>query len=108
VVKRKTQSQRLTRKLNALRQEARRRMHAPVAVQHRWLCQVLRGHDQYYGLINNFRSLNAFHQGVLRLWFRALRRRSQRRMNWQDFGALLERNPLPTPRITHPRTAPLT
>jgi group II intron reverse transcriptase/maturase len=108
VVKCKTQSQRLTRKLKALRQEARHRMHAPVAVQHRWLCQVLRGHYEYYGLVNNFRSLNAFHQGVRRLWFRALRRRSQRRMNWQEFSALLERNPLPTPRITHPQPAALT
>ena len=108
VVKRKTQSQRLTRKLKALRQETRRRMHAPVAVQHRWLHQVLWGHYRYYGLVNNFRSLNAFYQGVCLLWFRALRRRSQRRMNWQDFGALLERNPLPAPRITHPRPATLT
>lgn len=105
VVKRKTQSQRLTRKLKSLRREARCRMHAPVAVQHRWLCQVLRGHYAYYGLTGNFRSLTMFYQEVRRLWFRALRRRSQRRMTWKDFGALLERSPLPTPRITHPRPA---
>src|SRR4029453_524409 len=36
IVKRKTQSQRLTRKLKALRQEAVRHMHAPLAAQHRW------------------------------------------------------------------------
>jgi len=50
VVKRKTHSKRLTSKLNALRQEAKRRMHTPVSDQHRWLCQVLRGHYAYYGL----------------------------------------------------------
>jgi len=103
LVKRKTQSERLTRKLTTLRQEARRRMHTPVALQRRWLSQVLRGHYAYYGLSGNYRSLNMFYQEVRRLWFRALRRRSQRHMTWQDFGTLLRRSPLPTPRITHPR-----
>jgi hypothetical protein len=36
IVKRKTQSKRLTRKLKALRQEAWRCMHKPLAEQHRW------------------------------------------------------------------------
>jgi len=105
VVKRKTQSKRLTRKLKSLAEEARRRMHAPLVAQHQWLCHVLRGHYAYYGLPSNFRSLNAFHQGVRRIWFRALRRRSQRRMSWADFGALLTRSPLPMPHITHARLA---
>jgi hypothetical protein len=107
LVKRKTQGQRLTRKLVALRQEARRRMHTPVAVQHRWLRQVLRGHYAYYGLRGNYRSLHMFYQEVRRLWFHALRRRSQRRMTWRDFSALLGRSPLPAPRITHPQAAML-
>jgi len=107
LVKRKTQGQRLTRKLVTLRQEARRRMHTPVAVQHRWLGQVLRGHYAYYGLRGNYRSLNMFYQEVRRVWFHALRRRSQRRMTWQDFSALLGRSPLPAPRITHPQPAML-
>jgi hypothetical protein len=77
-------------------------MHAPVRDQHRWLCQVLRGHYAYYGLPSNFRSLKGFLCEVRRTWFRALRRRSQRRLQWDAFEALLERFPLPTPRITHP------
>lgn len=102
VVKRKTHSKRLTAKLKSLRAEARRRMHMPVADQHRWLCQVLRGHYMYFGLPSNFRSLEAFYREVRLLWFRALRRRSQRRMNWDGFGRVLESFPLPAPRITHP------
>jgi len=43
IVKRKTQSQRLTRKLKALRQEASRHMHATLAEQHRWYSSILRG-----------------------------------------------------------------
>lgn len=102
VVKRKTQSKRLTAKLKSLREQARIRMHAPVAEQHRWLCQVLRGHYAYYGLPSNFRALNAFHQQVRLLWFRSLRRRSQRKLAWDGYSALLQRFPLPLPRITHP------
>ena len=100
VVKRKTQAKRLTRKLKAIRQEMKARLHAPVKVQHQWLCQVLRGHYGYYGVIFNSRSLHAFYQGVKRSWLKALQRRSQKsRMNWQQFNQLLAVYPLPKPVI---------
>ena len=49
----------------------------------------------------------AFRQEIRRIWFRCLRRRSQKagRMGWDWFEALLERFPLPQPRITHPWAA---
>ncbi len=103
VVNRKTQSKRLTAKLKSLREQARIRMHAPVAEQHRWLCQVLRGHYAYYGLPSNFQALNVFYQQVRLLWFRSLRRRSQRRITWDDYDVLFKRFSLPLPRITQPR-----
>ena len=102
VVKRQTQSKRLTRKLQELRQEARQRRHTPIADQHAWLSQMLRGHYAYYGLPSNFRLLMTFYEQVRELWYRALRRRSQRGLTWDRFNALLERLPLPRPRITHP------
>jgi hypothetical protein len=103
-VQHKTQSKRPTRKLTALRQEAWRHMHAPMAAQQRWYASLLRGHYRDYGLPNNSRALSAFHQAVRRIRFRCLRRRSQtaRRLNWTRFHAMLERFPLPPPRITHP------
>jgi RNA-directed DNA polymerase len=101
VVKRKTQSKRLTVKLKSLRQEAWCRMHRRVTEQHQWLCQVLRGHYLYFGVRSNFRSLNAFFQAVQRIWFRVLCRRSQRGFTWERFSALLAHLPLPTPWITH-------
>jgi RNA-directed DNA polymerase len=106
IVKRKTQSERLTRKLKELRQEAWRHMHAPLAEQHRWYSSVLRGHYGYYGVSHNLAALSAFHQEVRRIWRRYLRRRSQKakRMDWDRFKAVLERFPLPEPRITHPWT----
>jgi group II intron reverse transcriptase/maturase len=102
VVKRQTQSKRLTRKLQELRQEAGQRRHTPIADQHVWLSQVLRGHYAYYGLPSNFRLLMTFFEQVRDLWHRALRRRSQRGLTWDRFNALLERFALPRPRITRP------
>lgn len=106
IVKRKTQSKRLTRKLKELRQEAWRHMHAPLAEQHRWYSSVLRGHYGYYGVSHNFPALSAFHQEVRRIWRRCLRRRSQKakRLDWGRFKAVLEHFPLPEPRITRPWT----
>ena len=105
VVKRRTDRRRLTRKLHAVRAKQRLRMHAPLSVQHRWLCSVLRGHYLYYGLPSNWHSMNGFYQELRRGWYRALRRRSQRRLTWPRFQQLLERFPLPSPSITHPRPA---
>ena len=99
-MKRKTQRQRLHRKLKLLRAQARTRMHQRVALQHRWLCAVLRGHYGYYGVTSNFRSLNSFCCEVKRLWFRSLGKRSQRGLTWNRFQELLQVFPLPTPRIT--------
>jgi len=109
IVKRKTQSKRLTRKLKTLRQEAWRLMHAPIAEQQRRYASILRGHYAYYGLPHNWRALNGFRQNLLRIWFRCLRRRSQkgRRLGWVRFKAMLERFPLPLPQITHPWAGPV-
>ena len=102
IVKHKTQSTRLTRKLNELRQDAWRRMHDPLADQHRWYVSVLRGHCAYYGMPHNWRALAAFRQALRRIWFLCLRRRSQRsrRAGWDWFDAVTARYPLPEVRIT--------
>jgi RNA-directed DNA polymerase len=104
IVKHKTQSKRLTRKLKALRQEAWRLMHTPLAEQHRWYSSVLSGHYGYFGLPHNWQSLDGFRREVRRIWFHCLRRRSQksRRMGWEWFNDLTASLPLPKPRITHP------
>ena len=103
MVKRKTQVTRMVRKLKELRVEMRKRWHAKVPEQHAWLSQVLRGHYRYYGLIFNARSLNQIYQVVKRMWFMALKRRSQKsNMNWKRFERLLTVLPLPKPTIHQP------
>lgn len=103
VVKRKTQRERMIRKLKELRGEARKRMHEPVGKQQGWLSSVLRGHYAYYGITGNSRALASFAFEVGKLWQRVLRRRSQKSgLTWQRFNNLLQLFPLPTPRITRP------
>jgi hypothetical protein len=58
----------------------------------------------YYGLLNNLDRLGAFYKELRRIWYRALRRRSQRRLTWERYARLLERFALPTPHITRART----
>jgi len=100
MVKRKTQAKRLVRKLKAIREDMRHRMHAPVREQHRWVCQVLRGHYQYYGVIFNYRSLRAFKDYVVKLWRKTLGKRSQKgHLGWAVYNRLLTIFPLPEPVI---------
>jgi len=99
VCKRKTQSKRLSRKLREVKAEARRRMHRPVAEQHRWLSSVLQGHYRYYGLPGNSKALASFRNQVSRIWFRSLRKRSQRGLTWPAYNEILRRLPLPKARL---------
>ena len=88
-------------KLKALRVELRKRWHQRVPEQHAWLSQVLRGHYGYYESIFNHRAMNQFYQLVKRMWFKALKRRSQKsRMTWTKFDRLQLVLPLPRP-TTH-------
>lgn len=99
-MKRKTQSSRLTRKLKALRQQARRVMHRRVSEQHGWLRSVLLGHYRYYGVRYNSQSLHVFYEQVRRIWYRSLRRRNRPRdLTWGHYAKLLTRFPLPRPRL---------
>jgi RNA-directed DNA polymerase len=95
-------SKRMRRKLHAIAGELMRRRHLPIPVQGRWLASVLRGHANYYGVPGNQRALYAFRSEVVRHWFRALRRRSQRTtLTWERMRRLRARW-LPFLGITHP------
>lgn len=100
VVKRKTASDRFTRAVQRLNQWCRRNRHAPIAWQHGQLLSKLRGHYGYYGLPGNSKCLNSLHHWVKRIWRKWLSRRSRTsNLTWERFNLLLERYPLPNPRI---------
>jgi len=102
IVCRRTINKRMTAKLKELKQELRRRLHRPVPEVGRWLRSVLLGHYRYYGLPGNSRKLSALRYHLIRLWFKALGRRSQRsKIDWQRMNRLINRY-IPPIRIMHP------
>jgi RNA-directed DNA polymerase len=101
VVVRKTMKKKVQAKLQALKADLRRRMHAPVPEVADWLSSVLRGHFQYYGVPFNSRALSAFRRRVVQMWYKTLRRRSHKtRLTWTRMVRLARM--LPQPRIVHP------
>ena len=101
-VLRQTMRQRRQAKLRAVKTELRRRLHQSIPEQGMYLRRVIQGHNQYYGVPMNSRSLIAFRMAVARLWYRTLRRRSQRsRLPWTRMQRLIGRW-FPSARICHP------
>ena len=102
VVWRLTMRKRLRAKLKQIKAELRRRMHLSIPVVGQWLRRILQGHYNYYGVPLNYRAMSTFRYEVSRLWFKTLRRRSQKtRLNW-DRMSRLEKRWLPFPKIRHP------
>jgi RNA-directed DNA polymerase len=101
-VRRQTIKKRLRSKLQAIRQELRKRWHEPIAETGKWLRSVVQGYFNYHAVPGNFRALQTFRREVARTWLKALRRRSQRhRLSWKQFRSIIDRC-LPLPRILHP------
>jgi len=101
-VLRKTMRKRLQAKLKEVKQELRRRMHRPVPEQGAYLRSVVRGHVRYYGVPMNGAALGAFRLAIGRLWWQALKRRSQQHhLPWRRMAKYIHRW-LPPARICHP------
>lgn len=100
-VKRRTAKDRFRRALRRLRVWCRWHRHDPVEEQHRMLTKKLEGHYAYYGITSNFDQISRFFYRAHFAWHAALARRSQRGMPWRTMEKLLERYPLPAPRIVH-------
>lgn len=102
IVLRQTMRQRMQAKLVALKEELRRRMHLPVPEQGAYLRSVVAGHVRYFGVPNNGPSISLFRKVAGWLWWRALKRRSQKhRLSWKRMRRYLDRW-LPPARICHP------
>lgn len=75
-----------------------------VKLQEWW--EVLRmklfGHYRYYGISGNMAEMNAYYKRAIRLAFKWINRRSQKKSyNWAQFHRVLKYNPLPKPKIYH-------
>ena len=100
-LQRRTMRKRWHAKLLEVKTELQRRMHDPIPEQGRYLCSVLGGHYRYYGVPTNSDRLSTFRYHVVALWWRALKRRSQRhRLPWERMERYASW--LPKPKIHHP------
>jgi RNA-directed DNA polymerase len=101
-LRRITISKRMRAKLGEVNDQLKRRRHQPIPEQGRWLAAVVRGHLAYYAVPGNTEAVRAFRVQAIRHWFKALRRRSQRkRINWERMGRIATRW-LPPARVMHP------
>jgi len=80
----------------------RAHLHVPVREQQAQLARMLNGHYQYFGLHHCLHALNTVRLRVQRLWFWALRRRSQKATRRCDWATLNTRPwfKLSLPRLT--------
>lgn len=101
-VLRQTMRARWQAKLRAVKAELRSRLHDPVPLVGAYLRSIVLGHVRYYGVPMNGPAIGAFRMAVGRLWWRALRRRSQgNHLPWRRMRPVLERW-LPPAHICHP------
>ena len=99
---RKTRVDRMRARLQEIKRTLRKRMHATIPEQGKWLKSVVTGYFAYHAVPTNIRALGRFRYHVMRLWLRTLRRRSQRdNMTWSRLSKIAG-DWLPTPRILHP------
>jgi RNA-directed DNA polymerase len=102
LVKRKSRRTRVRARLQAIKDELRRRRHHTIDEQGRWLKQVVTGFFAYHAVPTNSRTLAAVRRQVADLWRRSLRRRSSRdRTTWARIEKITD-DWLPRPRVLHP------
>jgi group II intron reverse transcriptase/maturase len=101
-VKRCTSASRIRRFAKAMAEWCRRNRHRPIREQHQKLRQKLHGHYAFYGITGNYARLNRVKRIVVECWRKWLSRRSRKaKLCWTAMVALLERLPLPAPRVVH-------
>jgi group II intron reverse transcriptase/maturase len=65
-------------------------------------CSKLRGHIQYYGVSHNTKALGKFVYQSVKIMFKWLNRRSQRKsFDWGKFNLFVQKYPLPRVKIYH-------
>ena len=103
-VKRRTSRKKLRQSLRHLTDWCREHRNLPLRLLFSSLNSKLRGYYNYYGVIDNSKSLRVFFYHAVQTLFKWLNRRSQRRSyNWAGFRAMLEHYGLERPRITERR-----
>ncbi len=99
-VGRKSISKRITAKLNLFKEWIQSNRTLPTIEIMETAANKLRGHYAYYGVTGNSQSIGRYFYHVKRLLFKWMGRRGKRdSLSFEKFKLLLERFPLPFPRI---------
>ena len=103
-IKRRTSRKKLHQSIVNIAKWCREHRNYPIRVILYKLNIKLRGYYNYYGIIGNYDSLKEFFFHVMRILFKWLNRRSERRSyNWNGFNELLKHYGILRPRITQLR-----
>jgi len=101
-LRRKSRSDRVRARLQAVKEALRRRMHESIDEQGAWLRRIVMGFNAYHAVPTNAVALWDFRYNITNLWKRTLRWRGQKgAVAWKRMTVLQNRW-LPKPRITHP------
>ncbi len=105
-LKRRTARKKLRSSLKRFTMWCRRNRNLRLETLFRRLNAKLRGYYNYYGVIGNYASLEQFYRQAMRILYKWLNRRSQRRsFNWRGYRELLKEYQIEQPRITRrPKT----
>ena len=99
-VKRKTSRKKFAKKCKELSAKLKAMRNWDLALIFRRVNQILTGYYHYYGITDNFYSLSALRNRVIKLLFYWLNRRSQRKSySWEGFKKLLKAYPVVRPKI---------
>jgi group II intron reverse transcriptase/maturase len=102
VIQRRTSRKRIKRTQKGFWHWCRDNRHLSLAEQYATLCQKLRGFYQYAGIRGNYRAMESVLEAVRRTWRYWLSRRSHKSaIPWEAYEKLLDRCPLPRPKIIH-------
>jgi RNA-directed DNA polymerase len=95
---RRTARKKLRASIQACQDWLKANRHRPLVVRLAKLARKVRGHYNYFRAIGNSRALWVFHKAVVKLLYKGLNRRSQRRsLTWPQPHRLLERLAFPRP-----------
>jgi len=100
-MKRITSRKKFKAKLRIFKEWLKENRTLPTAELMRTVVAKLRGHYAYYGVSDNSRGIRRFaHEARMLLYLWLDRRGKRGSMTWEKFCKLLEKFPLPKPRIT--------
>ncbi len=99
-VDRRTSPKRLRRSVKAMTDWCRANRHERLSIFFAGLKRKWRGYYNYYAIIGNSKSVSRFHFLIMRVLYKWLNRRSERRSyNWEGFKELLQHFNIPSPKI---------